>query len=400
MMTMSWKCWMLSAAVFATGLAACGDDDDAPPPPPADMGVDVDMNTPPVDMGTPDDAGPADAGPPSGQCDPWDETSCAAPNKCAVVIRNSGLPNAAVTFECVPAAAQRREGQVCNFADLPGGTRVDGGNVDFYDLCEQGTFCWDTPPIPGFPPQPRSCRPLCGAEGVFCGDTEYCALLNADDPATTTVEPTFGVCTPAVGCDPVFQTGCTIPGDACYIVSSTRGDLLGACLEVNRDADAGTPFAPGTACDFATQCAPGAGCLPTIEGGDFGMGARACREYCQAGGMGGGFGGGTDMGLPDVDAGDADAGAGEADAGAGDVDAGDADAGAGDVDAGEPDLGPPDLGPPDLGPPDLGPPDLGTDAGPPRTGLCPPSLSCVAFPVGDPDAGTMIRFATNPGLCQ
>ena len=366
---MSWKCWMLSAAVFATGLAACGDDDDAPPPPPpADMGVDVDMNTPPVDMGTPEDAGPADAGPPSGQCDPWVADSCAAPNKCAVVIRNSGLPNAAVTFECVPAAAQRREGQVCNFADLPGGTRVDGGNVDFYDLCEQGTFCWDTPPIPGFPPQPRSCRPLCGAEGVFCGDTEYCALLNADDPATTTVEPTFGVCTPAAGCDPVFQTGCTAPGDACYIVSSTRGDLLGACLEVDRDADAGTPFAPGTACDFATQCAPGAGCLPTIEGGGFGMGDRACREYCQAGGMGGGFGGGG------IDA--------------------------GEPDAGEPDAGEPDAGPPDLGPPDLGPPDLGTDAGPPRTGLCPPSLSCVAFPLGEPDAGTMVRFATNPGLCQ
>lgn len=64
------------------------------------------------------------------------------------------------------------------------------------------------------------------------------------------------------------------------------------------------------------------------------------------------------------------------------------------------DLGAPDLGPPDLGPPDLGPPDLGTDAGPPRTGLCPPSLSCVAFPLGEPDAGTMVRFATNPGLCQ
>jgi hypothetical protein len=407
---------MLSAAVFCAGLAACGDDDVTPPT----DGGDVDSNVPPTDLGPPTDGGGAvDAGTLPAGCDPYADGSCPTGEKCAVVIRNSGLPNVAITFECVPSARQRLVGQVCNFENLPGARPVDGGIVDYYDLCEQGTFCWDTQPIPGYPPQPRTCQALCGADGVYCGDTEYCQLLNSDDPATAVVEPTFGTCTPAAGCDPVFQTGCAIPGDACYLVYSTRAEMLGACLAVDTTPDAGTPFAPGTPCDYATQCAPGSGCLPDVVAGAFGTGARVCREYCQVPGSGGGYGagdGGVDDAAVDVDAdvdagpADVDAGPAEVDAGPAEVDAGPAevDAGPAEIDAGPAavDAGPPavDAGPPavDAGPPsvDAGPPDLGHDAGPPRTGLCASALTCVAFPIGDPDAGMPIRVPTDPGICQ
>ena len=351
---MSWKFRILTVAIFCSALAACGDDD----APPTDMGVGLDLNTPPVDLGPPVDGGPRDLGTPAGDCDPYTAGSCPAGEKCSVVLRNGGMPTVTITFECVPQMGQRVADEVCPqlSTPLPG-----GGAATTYDLCEQGTFCWDTP---GFPL--RSCRKLCGAEGVFCGDTEYCALLSSDDPASAVVEPTFGVCTPAAGCDPVFQTGCTASTDACYVISSTRGDLLGECIETDRDADAGTPFAPGAPCMFTNQCAPGSGCLLNIAAGAFMMGPRTCREYCAAPGRGGGFGGGP-------------------------VDAG-ADVDAGDVDAGPPAL---DAGPPAM---DAGPPAM--DAGPPRTGMCPPTVACIPFPLGDPDAGMPIRVPTDPGVCQ
>ncbi len=334
---MAWKFWMLSAAVFCSALAACGDDDVTPAP--TDLGTAPDLYVPPTDLGQPTDGGITDAGHPTGDCDPYAAGSCPADQKCAVVIRNSGLPNVTITFECVPNAGRRLEGQVCNFENLPGGTRVDGGIVDYYDLCEQGTFCWDTQDIPGYPPRPRTCQKICGADGVYCQDTEYCQLLNSDDPATAVVEPTFGTCTPSQGCDPVFQTGCSNAADACYLVYSTRSEMLGACLETNRDADAGTPFAPGTACDYATQCAPGAGCLPTVVDGGFGDGTRACREYCSVSGVI------VDAGTPPADGGSADAGV-------------------------------------------------------VRSGHCAGALGCAAFPIGDPDAGMPIRVPTVPGICQ
>lgn len=367
---MAWKSWMLSAAVFCTALAACGDDD-AGTTAPTDMGGRADLNVQP-DLGQPTDGG-VDAATPAGSCDPYAADSCPTTEKCSVVLRNAGLPSVTITFECMPRTGTLTEGQVCPglSTEVPGSRRGDGGTVvNVYDVCEQGTFCWDTPPIPGYPPQPRSCRPLCGSTGVFCEENEFCSLLNDDEPTTAVIEPRFGVCKPG-GCDPVLQTGCTLAQDACYIVYSTRSEILGACLEVNRDADAGTPFAPGTPCQFATQCAPGSGCLPAIVAGVFAEGASTCREYCAVGGIGGGFGGGpsADGGI---DAGDVDGG--EVDAGTPATDAG-VDAGTRIVDA-------------------------GTDSGPPRTGACPPSLGCVAFPLGDPDAGMPIRTPTDPGLCQ
>lgn len=384
---MAWKSWMLSAAALCLVLAACGDDDVTPP---TDMGVGTNLNVPDVDLGPPTDAGPRDMGAPVADCDPYTADSCPATEKCAVVIYDNGLPTFRIAFRCVPRTDLRLLGQVCFFNELPGGTVVDGGGVvDLYDQCEQGTFCWDTPDVPGYPSPPRSCQPLCRNEPTFCGENEFCQMLSGDDPASAVVEPTFGVCTPG-GCDPVFQTGC-VNNDACYLEYTTRSEIIGACLGVDRDAMDGTPFAPGTPCNFTTQCAPGAGCLPTIVDGAFGTGDRACREFCEVAGGGGGFGGGgTDAGVDDagadVDAGDVDAGA--------DVDAGPADVDAGvDMDAGPPEV---DAGPIVV---DAGAPDLGTDAGPLRTGLCPTTLGCIAAP-SDPDAGMPIRTPTVPGICQ
>lgn len=349
---------------LSLGAAGCGDDDGAGAdagPVGVDAGPGGDAGPSDMDAGRMDAGRRVDAGPIAAECDPYTPGSCPMGQKCSVVLHGAGSDTATIAFECVPSPARPRgEGVLCGrFGfDAIDGTPAATGDTDLTDDCQQGLFCF-TDAGGRF----NRCQQLCGADGITCPDRNFCLTLNS--------EPPFGLCRRASDCDPVFQTGCA-PGEGCYLIGSTTGDLLGTCFTFSAE-DGGTG-APGEPCMFIDTCQPGSQCYPEILG-DGGVGMdRRCRPFCATGPtMLPDAGPGTDAG-PAPDAG-SDAG----------VDAGDFDAG--DVDAGTPT-------PTDAGVPT---PDAGSDAGRTFTGMCSGALSCVSIPI---EAPGMLLVPTPPGICQ
>lgn len=342
---------------LSAGAAGCGDDDGTP----VDSGSGGDAGPGTTDAGPGDmdagrrDAGGRDAGAIAAECDPYTPGSCPDGQKCSVVLHGAGSDTATIAFECVPSPVRPRgDGVLCpRFGiDANDGSSATDTDTDLTDDCQQGLFCF-TDATGRF----NRCQQLCGADGITCPDRNFCLTLNSDPP--------FGTCRRASDCDPVFQTGCR-PGEGCYLIGSTTGDLLGTCFTFSAE-DGGTG-APGDPCMYIDTCQPGSQCYPEILG-DGGVGMdRRCRPFCatgptvrpDAGPSDAGTDAGTDAGVPDD---------------AGDVDAGDLDAGVPAMDAGGP----------------------APDAGAPLTGTCSGALSCVAIPI---EAPGVLLVATPPGICQ
>ncbi len=241
---------------LAFGLA-CGDDDamtmvDAGggDTGASDGGTDagVDAFTPPVDGGT-------DAGPPPA-CSPFTPDSCGPDAKCAVAIEfDADGEFLEVFYECVDGTAWADEGVRCRRSDI----EVEGRIQTQIDNCNQGFFC--TANDAG-----RSvCTQMCESGVTDCGTDGICLLANS--------EPEFGFCQTAENCDPVQQTGCGMD-EACYVLGSTSGDIVGDCFEwtplEGEDGLSGSP------CMFIDQCAPGLRCT---DNGDM---TASCQEFCDA----------------------------------------------------------------------------------------------------------------------
>jgi hypothetical protein len=93
------------------------------------------------------------------------------------------------------------------------------------------------------------------------------------------------------GCDPVKQTGCTVPGTACYVsLESLPGSPIAYC-DYPRTASA-----DGAKCLYSNQCAAGQVCGPDGTSAT----NRICKRICDARDGGVGDAGG-DAGTPKCD---------------------------------------------------------------------------------------------------
>lgn len=289
---------LLLALSGAVALGGCGDDggdgDGGGMDAARDSGSDSGRDAGPADSGrdTGMDAG-MDAGPPGPvpSCDPFSGgAACEEGTKCSVVITADadGMVTD-ITFGCVDAETSKAEGAPCSRA--VDATPDDEEDNVLTDNCAEDLFCWRKPG------ESRNvCQTLCAGTTVDCGEGSFCQTLNSD--------PQFGTCTEAAGCDPVFQTGCE-PGESCYVIGGTNGDLLGHCFEFS-PPDGGTGMA-GEPCEFVNNCAPGTQCTADMLA-DGGLGDTAsCHVICAAataadGGVDAGpaMDGGLDGGVPDA----------------------------------------------------------------------------------------------------
>jgi hypothetical protein len=218
------------------GVGPLPDGSTQPPPPNSDSAV------------SPPGCDAAITQPATGACDPLTNTGCPSDQKCTALQQS----NINFALGCVPIG-NKVAGEACT-------QEVFCSTSQTGDDCGSGLACFI---LQG--DASATCHRLCNPTGAAtgCMGTDTCSQslsgitsVQICVAATSTQNPDSGT-TPTQPCQPLEQTGCSTPGQACYLSSTTS-----LCMTAGSKT-------PGGSCGPINDCAKGGTCV-----------AGTCRSFC------------------------------------------------------------------------------------------------------------------------